>query len=106
MIGYDWDAHWAQLAAKVVGREDEVVKLALVLHVVFDGYAWGTGELDCWCGDETPAPAPDTNCWRLAAAILVETPVTRTVNPGTGYGTSVIRETPPWEQPLIREVKP
>jgi hypothetical protein len=79
-MNYDWDAHWNRLAESVKGREDEVERLAFILHDIFGGEAWATGELDCWCeGDDYDGmdkpiyhPSPDTNCWRLAAAIIKE----------------------------------
>lgn len=85
MLSYDWEAHWSALAEEVASQSEwdpaligKVVALALVLHSVFDGRAWGTGELSCWCGtfddhdEETLHPDPSTNCWRLAAAIILE----------------------------------
>jgi len=78
MSNYDWDAHWKQLEEDAAGLEQEIIKLARILHSVFDGRAWATGELDCWCGTfdendiETLHPDPSTNCWRLAAAIILE----------------------------------
>lgn len=79
-MSYDWDAHWKKLEEDLRDLEKEVAELALVLHSVFEGRAWGTGELDCWCEtvDEedtvTYHPSPETNCWRLAAALLLEKP--------------------------------
>lgn len=79
MTDYDWDAHWKQLEEDAKGHEDKIIRLAHILHAVFDGRAWDTGELDCWCGTfedtgniETLHPSPSTNCWRLAAAIILE----------------------------------
>jgi hypothetical protein len=75
---YNWEDHWQNVERGVAGREEEVVSLALTLHSVFDGTGWSTGELDCWCGtfdesdNETLHPSPETNCWRLAAAIILE----------------------------------
>jgi len=79
MSNYDWNAHWKQLEEDAVGYEERIIKLALILHSVFDGRAWSTGDLDCWCdtfdvtgNNPTFHPDPSTNCWRLAAAIILE----------------------------------
>jgi hypothetical protein len=77
---FDWEAHHRELVASVAGREDEVVHLAVVLHEVDAGPEGVGHELNCYCGEEDKndpygwvfRPAPNTGCWKIAAAILVK----------------------------------
>ena len=58
---------------------EEIVKLALAIHEVFDGPAGVGNELNCydcakWPDENTPdfQPEPGQVCYDLAAAILAE----------------------------------